>query len=359
MKKRILSLVLAAVMVLAFAACGSSSGNSTAPAASGAPAPAESKDAAPADSGEVIELSFGHIQNPGHALAIAPEEFKQFVEEKTNGRVKITIFPSSQLGTQREMIEQTVMGTLDINFSSVAELSTGLNKPIIGAFELPFLSKDLKTQERLINEVVMPELPKLLEGTGLKMLNCYSNGIRQPILKTRPITKLDDLKGLKMRCAETPLYVNLWTSLGCTVVTSPWSEAYTVVQQGVADAAEADAVGLVNVNLQEVSNYYSRMGHIGAIYPTYINEEKWNSIPADLQEIIMECAAESQAKQIADRQGLDDIAEKAIADAGVEINDVPDEERAKMRAACQKMYDDFAAENNCQELIDKLLAIDA
>jgi len=354
MNKKILAIVMAAILATMLVACG---GNGTTPASQSSASAASPTSTT--DSGDVIELDFGHIQNAGHALAIAPEEFKALVEEKTGGRVKINIFPSSQLGTQREMIEQCAMGTLDITFSSAAELSTTLNFPTIGAFELPFLCKDLETQARLINEIVMMEAPPMFESLGLHLLNCYSNGIRNPLSKTRPIRSLDDLKGLKMRCAETPMYVNLWTALGCTVVTSPWSEAYTVVQTGVADAAEADAVGIVSVNLQEVGKYYSRMGHIAGIYPTFINQEKWNSIPADLQDIIMECAAESQAKQFADRQALDDLAEKKIADAGVEIIDVPADECAKMRAACQSIYDNFAQENNAQDLVDRLLALGA
>ena len=187
---------------------------------------------------------------------------------------------------------------------------------------MPFLTKDLDTQAKLINDVVSVEVPKMLEGSNVRLLMTYSNGIRQPLLKTKPITKLEDIKGIKMRTAETPLYVDLWNCLGASTVTSAWSEAYTLLQQGVADAVEADVTGLINQNLQEQAKYFSKIGHLGAIYCVFMNNDKWNSMPKDLQDIVQQCADESQAKQLKDRSASDAAAEKVMAEAGVAINEV-------------------------------------
>ncbi|MEW9124825.1 MAG: TRAP transporter substrate-binding protein [Thermotaleaceae bacterium] len=308
-------------------------------------------------SDEVIELTYGHIQNPGHSLYIAAENFKEMVEERTNGRVKINIYPSNQLGTAREMIEQTAMGTLDITFAGTSDWASGLGIEELGVYDFPFLYEDLDAQHRLVNEILVDDIASRMEPSPVRLLNVYSNGIRNPLTKTRPITSLDDIKGMKMRTPENPLFVDTWTHLGATVVTSPWSEVYTVIQQGVADACEADAVGMINMNLQEVGEYYSKIGHMGSVYVVAINEEKWNSIPKDLQDVIMESAIENTEEQIKNRKTDDDIAEQQLRDAGVTITEIEPEERAKMIEAVRPIYDDFAEKYEMGDFIDRILEL--
>lgn len=352
MKKKMIRVLSALLCMGLLASCGggSGSGGSTGGSSAGSTGGAGGGEA------EFV-LEFGHIQNPGHALAVAPEEFKAMVEERTEGRVQINLYPSSQLGSAREMMEQVTMGTLDMTCCDTADWAAALNIPELAVFNMPFLTKDLDTQAELINTIVAEEVPAMLEGSGVRLLMTYSNGIRNPLLKTKPITCLEDIQGIKMRTAETPLYVDIWNSLGASTVTSAWSEAYTLLQQGVADAVEADATGLVNQNLQEQGKYFSKIGHLGAIYCVFINEEKWNSIPEDLQEIIQECALESQAKQLTDRQASDDAAEKVMEEAGVAINEITPEERTRMKDACQSIYDEYATNYNLGDLIDRMLAL--
>ena len=358
MKKRLIRVMSSLMFVCLLAGCGSksSSGNAVSEAPSKNEGTESVAEVAAAGDAE-ITLEFGHIQNPGHALAIAPEEFKNLVEEKSGGRVAVNIYPSSQLGSAREMMEQVTMGTLDMTCCDTADWAAALNIPELAVFNMPFLTKDLATQAELIRTIIPEEVPKMLEGSGTRLLMTYSNGIRQPLLKNKPITCLEDIKGLKMRTAETPLYVNLWNALGASTVTSAWSEAYTLLQQGVADAVEADVTGLVNQNLQEQGKYLSKIGHLGAIYCVFINEDKWNSIPEDLQGIISECALESQENQLSSRQASDDAAEKVMADAGVEINEISQEERSRMKDACQSIYDEYINNYNLGDLIDRMLAL--
>lgn len=309
------------------------------------------------DKKEIIELSFGHIQNPGHSLYIAAEKFKKLVEEKSDGKVVITIYPSSQLGTAREMMEQVSIGTLDITFAATSDWAIGLKIPELSVFELPFLYANIEQQKKVIEEILAPEATKMLSTSKVRLLFTYSNGIRNALTKTKPITSLADIKGMKMRTPESALSVNTWKNLGAINVTSPWSESYTVLQQGVSDAIEADAVGIVNMNLQEIGKYYSRTGHMGAIYMTCINNDKWLSIPENLQKIIAEAGIQSQNEQIAGRKDEDDKAEASLEKAGVKLNDISDSERQKMKDAEKPIYDEFSKQYNLSSLIDRLLSV--
>ncbi|WP_195276607.1 TRAP transporter substrate-binding protein [Anaerotruncus rubiinfantis] len=349
MKKRIVALLLSGLTLALLVACG----NNNQPAASDSTASSPET----AGSGEVYELSLGHIQNPGHDLYIAIENFAKAMEEQSNGKVKITVYPSSQLGTEREMIEQCIMGTLDITHSDPAGWSTGLSLPEVGVFGLPFLYDGLESQKALIEEVALEELQNRMIPKGVHPFLIYSNGIRHTICKTKPINTMEDLSGLKMRCPENPLFVDTWNLLKCQSVTMPWGEVYTGLSQGVADAAEADAVGIVNTNLQEVGKYYSRTAHMGGLFIISMNVDKWNSLPADIQQLFVKVATESSEMQIKNRKTSDDAAEKAIADAGVQINDVSAEECQKMREAVQPMYDEYIEQYNMEDLVKRMMEV--
>lgn len=306
---------------------------------------------------DVIEISFGHIQNPGHSLYIAAEDFKTLVEEKTKGKVKINIYPSSQLGSAREMMEQNTIGTLDMTFAATSDWAIGLDIPQLSVFELPFLYSDGDAQKKVIEEVLPEELDNMLEASKVKALFTFSNGLRNALLKDKPINTLEDIEGLKMRTPESILSVTTWKNMGAVNIVTPWSEVYTVLQQGVSDAVEADGVGLVNMNLQEVGKYYSKTAHQGNIYVTCINKDKWNSIPEDIRLLIEASSLEIMQKQLAGRQAEDEEAEKKLIDSGVIINDVSVEERTKMREAQKNIYDEYSKKYQLGELIDRLLNI--
>lgn len=347
MKKNLVILVSLVLSISLLAGCGSAGKNDT-----GAKEPVDK-----VEDGKVIELSYGHIQNPGHSLYVAAEDFKKLVEERTEGRVIINTFPSSSLGTAREMMEQTSMGTLDITFAGTSDWASALNIPELGVYDLPFLYSDLDVQHKLIKEILVDDISKRMEATPVRLINVFSNGIRNPLIKTKPINSLADIKNMKMRTPENPLFVDTWTALGATVVTSPWAEVYTVVQQGVADACEADAVGMINMNLQEVGKYYSKIGHMGSVYVAAINADVWDTIPEDLQNIIMEAGVESTKSQVEKRKADDALAEQQLMDAGVAINDISEESRQEMIKAVQGIHQKFADQYNLQDLIDSILAL--
>ena len=310
---------------------------------------------ASAADGKTYEFTLGHIQNQGHDLYVAIDKFAKTVEARSNGAVKIKVFPSSQLGTEREMIEQCAMGTLDITPSDPAGWATGLQLPELNVFGLPFMYNTLEAQKKVIDNVVLDEFQKRLTPKGVHPLYVYSNGIRHAIIKTKPIITMDDIKGLKMRCPENPLYVGTWRSLGANTVTVPWSEVYTALSQGVCDAAEADSVGIVNNNLHEVGKYLSHTGHMGGLWIVSMNEKKWQSLPKEIQEIFTQVGAENSAEQIANRKASDDAAEKVLTDKGVKINEVSPAELAKMRQAVEPLYQEYAEKYGMGELIKKIL----
>lgn len=152
------------------------------------------------------------------------------------------------------------------------------------------------------------------------------------------------------------MYVDTWKNLGANPTTTAWGECYTALQQGVVDGCEVDPSTIVDANIQEVTNYFSKTNHMGTVHIISINMDKWNSIPEDLQQIILKVSKEVSAEQAEDRKIADEAAIQKMADADVVINEVADEELEKMKNAVQPLYDQYDTEYGLGEEIARLQA---
>ena len=318
-----------------------------------------SSDDAAAGDGEAIELKLAHIYSTNSNEDKYFNEFKNRVEEQTDGAVKITIFPNSQLGSEAETMQQVVMGTVDIAFGEGSSWANAVNKPELGVFGLPYLCSDLDGQAAIMRDVVLQEGTDMMVPTGVRPLFSFSGSVRHAILATDPIYTLEDCKGVKMRVPEVSLYVDTWKNLGSNPTTTPWGDVYTAISQGVVDGAEVDPCTIVDSNLQEVTKYYSKTGHISCINIAAINEAKWQTIPEEYQEIILAVGAEVQEEQVEARKVADADATKVMEDAGVVVNELDAGEYEKMAAAQQPMYDQYAADYGLGDLIAKLQEVGA
>lgn len=311
------------------------------------------------EGGEAIELKLAHIYSTNSNEDQYFREFKERVEERTEGAVKISIFPNSQLGSEAETMQQVVLGTVDIAFGEGSSWANAVNKAELGVFGLPYLCSDLDGQAAIMREIIPEEGTEMMVPTGIRPLFSFSGSIRHAILKTKPIYTLEDCKGVKIRVPEVTLFVDTWKNLGANPTTTPWSDVYTAISQGVVDGAEVDACTIVDSNLQEVTKYYSKTGHISTINIAAINEDKWQSIPEEYQQILLDVGAEVQEEQVEARKVADDDAIAIMEAAGVVVNELDDGEYEKMAAAQQPMYDQYAEDYGLGELIQKLQEVSA
>lgn len=251
------------------------------------------------------------------------------------------------------------MGSVDMAFGEGSSWANAVNKPELGVFGLPYLCSDLDGQAAIMREVVLQEGTDMMVPAGIRPLFSFSGSVRHAILNTKPIYTLDDCKGVKMRVPEVSLYVDTWKNLGANPTTTPWNDVYTAISQGVVDGAEVDPCTIVDSNLQEVTQYYSKTGHISCINILAINEAKWQTIPEEYQEIILNVGAEVQEEQVEARKVADAEAIKVMEEAGVVVNELDAGEYEKMAAAQQPMYDQYANEYGLGDLIAKLQEVGA
>ena len=234
-------------------------------------------------------FKLGHIADPENPYAKGAEKFAQLVKEKTGGKVEIQVFPSSQLGNQRDLVEGTQFGTIDFTMTSTAVLGNFL--PQVAVFDLPFIFRDVQHAYKALDTVGMEIAQKL---QGMKLLAYYENGVRHMTNSKRPIRKPEDMKGLKIRVMEQPIYIEMIKALGGNPTPMAFGELFTALQQGVVDGQENPAAHIYTARFFEVQKYISLTAHTYSAEPMLVSLAAWNKLPKDLQEKIQAAANESR-----------------------------------------------------------------
>ncbi len=224
-----------------------------------------------------------NVPEPEHAMALI---FKQVVESKSNGQIEVQLFPSSQLGSCKEMVEMTKTGTLDI------VIETGVMGSYFPKFQMiniPWVFQSPEVAWELFdNSEYWDKLMKEMEEkTNLTYLGMGQNGVRNFTNNTRPIKEPKDMKGLKFRVMESPIYVKTLEALGAKAVPIAWNEVYTSLQTGVVDGQENPLAIIAFVGkLHEVQKYLTLDGHVWSEDMMVMNADKFNNMPEDLQHIL-------------------------------------------------------------------------
>jgi len=266
-------------------------------------------------------------------------EMGRIIEEKTGGRIKVQVFPSAQLGSETQTIENTQMGVLDINRVSCAPLSEF--SKTMGVLSMPYLFRDYEHFRKVLDGPIGVEVGKDLEEKGLKVLAYYDSGARSFYNTKRPINTPADLKGLKIRTQKSQVMVDLVNALGAVATPMSFEEVYSSLQTGVIDGAENNAPSYLTTNHYEVAKNFSLNEHARVPDIVLISMKTWNKLsPAD-RKIVADAAKESEKKQSElwakyEKESLDKV--KA---AGCKIN-TPDQ--TPFRELVKPMYDKYGAQ---------------
>jgi TRAP-type C4-dicarboxylate transport system substrate-binding protein len=231
-----------------------------------------------------IKLTYSNFFPPTHIQSKLAEQWCKEVEKRTQGRVKIDYFPGQTLTKARQCYDGTVQGISDIGFSVLAY--TRGRFPVMSAVDLPLGYTSGMVATRVIMEVYKRFRPKELMDTQVMYLHAHGPGLVHT--KTRPVRKLEDMKGLKFRSHGTSAQVV--KALGGTPVPKPMPETYEMLQKGVVDGAVYPLEANKGWKLGEVVRYCT--AHFPAAYTTsffvVMNKDRWNSLPPDIQKIIQE-----------------------------------------------------------------------
>lgn len=358
--KKMLALVMAFSMAFSLAACGT---NSSAPekdeAAPKTNSAAESSEPASeedpfASLGE-FTMTIGHAQPAGNPRYDSLTTFAETVSEKTNGHITVDVFGDGQLGTEKEMLEQVVSGTIQGMRGGQYDFS-----PRLLMFTLPFLASSRAEVSALLSSDLAEKVCTEAEAeTGTVIINlCDAGGFRQFSNGKHPIKTPDDLKGLKMRTNGMKTIDLTFQTLGATTVSVPYADLYMNLKTGVADGQENPWVNVSGMKFYEVQKYFTEVNYQFHPDPFYVNAEWWNSLPEEYRTIISECATEMGDLNDELIDVKQNEARQVVADAGCEIYVPTDDEINSFKEAMQPVYQECVKEGILtQAELDELLSI--
>lgn len=368
MKKSIAMLLTLALAASSLAACGGKSepaasaapaADTTAAAAGGAAADSAETEAAAAGEDAFADLGdftmmVGHAQPEGNPRFVSMEKFAEDVAAKTNGHVTVEVFGNGQLGTEKEMLEQVVAGTVQGMRGGQFDFS-----PRLLMFTLPFLAQNRAQVTALLQSDLAKKVCAEAEAeTGTVIINlCDAGGWRQFSNSKHAITKPEDLVGLKMRTNGMNTIDKTFVALGATTTTIPYSDLYMGLKTGVADGQENPWVNVEGMKFYEVQKYFTEVNYQFHPDPFYVNAAWWNELPQEYRDIISECATEmgTYNDQLIDEN--QSAAKQVVIDAGCEVYEPSEEELKAFQDAVQVVYDQCVEEgimtaDELQEMLD-------
>ncbi|HEY0920417.1 TRAP transporter substrate-binding protein [Devosia sp.] len=301
---------------------------------------------------EKLVLKLGHPSSLTYPSHIGALKLAEEVARRSNGEIEIQVFPLSQLGGERDLIEGLQLGTVDMAIFSNMSITNFV--PAAPILELPFFYKDGDHILRAIESPAGQRLMGMYEDAIGKLLGFYKTSSPSFYNSVRPIHTMDDLKGLKLRAIQSNIRIEFFTALGALPIPLPFSEVYGALQQGIVDGADNDPASLLGMKHYEYSKYYSLTKHVNFLNYVFISRNVWASLTPEQQQIIEEATAVSEATEAA---YLTESVEKDMAELkglGVEINDV---DTAPMIAKVAPLWDSWVPAEY-HDLLNEIRAVE-
>ncbi len=301
----------------------------------------------------VIKIGWVTPDSPQDPYATGARTFKQAVERQSNGRIEVQLFPNRQLGDEKPMLEGLRFGTVDaavITNAVVAQI-----EPAFQVNDLPFLFASESQAHRVLDGKVGQVLAKKLESKGIVTLGFMEGGFRHMINNVRPVTKPEDVKGVKYRVMQNPVYIDMFSSLGGNAVPMAWGETFTAVQQGTIDGLEIPIAVIDSSKYNEVTKFLSLTNHTYSMIALLISKRTLDKLPKDLQAVVREAGHTAVGAQRAAAGANAKALVDTLAGKGMKVNKVADV--APFRASVKPVYDKFKGTIGADLMNDVLAAV--
>jgi len=289
-----------------------------------------------------------------HPQSIGLQLFKQIVEERTKGELKVNLYYNSQLGGERESVEQVKNGLLEMATASAGPMTTF--NPRFMVLDIPYAFNDYNEAWMVTDGPAGQALFKSCEEIGLKGLGWFENGFRHTTNSAKPVKTIDDFKGLKIRTMEAPMHMEAFKLLGANPTPVPWTELYLVMQQRVVDGQENPLANIWEVKMYEVQKFTSLDGHIYDPMPLVANLDWFNDLTIEQQNIIETAALLGQNYSRAVNAAREEYIVGLLEQKGMAVNPVSEAEKAKMRDATQAKIVQMIKEKTDPKFVDQWIS---
>lgn len=335
-------LILMMIFVTALSACGSSGNGGNGGGGS--------------ENGETYVIKLGHCDpedpnDPFHATALA---FKEKVETLTDGRVQVVIYPNAQLGDERSVVEQVQNGTTEM---TVVTSSASSNfQPLLKLLDFPFMFDSVEEARGVTGGEIGQAFIESMPEVGIKTLGLAENGFRYILNNKHAISNPDDLKSLKLRVMQNPVFISFYEEFGASPVPLAYGELYTAVSQGTVDGFDLTLPLVISSKFYEVTKYMTDIRYTYTTIMLNFNLEKFNSYPEDIQAALMEAAAYAREACFEINDEVEKTGREFLAGEGMAIVAYEQVAAKDFREKSETVWNAQADSDRLKALLEKLVS---
>ena len=306
--------------------------------------------AATVASAQEILLRSSDTHPDGYPTVEAVKYMGELIKERTDGRIGIEVYHSAQLGEEKDTIEQTQFGVIDLNRVSMGPFNNIVEETQV--VSLPYIFRSIDHMHKVMDGPIGDEILAAFEPHDLIGLAYYDGGARSFYNSEKPIKSMDDLKGLKFRVMQSDIFVDMVNALGGNATPMPYGEVYSSIQTGVIEGAENNWPSFESSKHFEVAKHYTLDEHLIVPEVLVMSKKSWEKLSPEDQEIVRTAAKESVAKMRELWQAREAESEKMVREAGVEV--VKDIDKQPFIDAMKPVYEKYVTNDKLKDLVARI-----
>ncbi|MDR1708723.1 MAG: TRAP transporter substrate-binding protein [Candidatus Accumulibacter sp.] len=298
--------------------------------------------AGPAAAADIKErnIKFPTVNSADHPQTLGAQKMAEIIEQKTGGKIKVKVFPNGTLGGEQQVAAAMQGGTVEISIMAPAQLVGTVKEFVV--LDFPFAFANEAQADAVLDGPFGQRLMDYMPAKGWVGLGFMEQGYRSISNSKRPINKLEDIKGLKLRTILNPLYVDLFNTLGANAVPMPFPELYSAMETKTVDGQENPETSVDANKFYEVQKYFSGTRHIYNPQMVLASKKFWDTLSADEKKIFQEAFVEARGVQRKASRDMTEKSRKVMTDHGMVLNEIEPAEMARLRDAAKPVTEKYA-----------------
>lgn len=300
-----------------------------------------------------ITLKSSDTHPQGYPTVVAVQKMGEIVKKRTNERICIDVFHSAQLGEEKDTIEQTQFGVIDMNRVSLGPFNNIVEETKIPS--LPYIFRSVNHMHKVVDGDVGADILAAFKDHDLIGLAFYDSGARSFYNRKHPIKSIKDLKGMKFRVMQSDVFVDMMSALGANATPMPYGEVYSAIQTGVIDGAENNWPSYESSGHYEVAGYYTLDQHLIIPEVLVMSKVSWDKLSPEDQAIIQQAAKESVSIMRKLWQEREQSSQDKVRSSGVQI--ISDIDKAPFIKAMAPVYEKYVTSDKMKDLVTRIQAV--
>ena len=301
-----------------------------------------------------VTLKSSDTHPDGYPTVAAVQKMGEMVKERTGGRICVEVFHSAQLGEEKDTIEQTKLGVIDLNRVSMGPFNNLIEETKV--VSLPFIFRSVDHMHKVMDGDIGAEIAAAFEPHGFVALAFYDGGSRSFYNSKKPIDSIDDLAGMKVRVMQSDVFVDMMTALGANATPMPYGEVYSAIQTGVIDGAENNWPSFESSGHYEVAGYYTLNEHLIVPEVLVMSKVSWDKLSPEDQDILRQAARDSMPINRELWAAREKESEEKVRAAGVQI--ISGIDKTPFIEAMVPVYEKHANTPKLQDLVTRIQAVE-